>query len=81
MAESGAKSTAKLTYFVNLESEIQKKWSDEKVFEVDPPADDNKDVNGKFMATFPYPYMNGRCHIGHTFTMSKLEVGLFLFQK
>ena len=74
MAETGAKSTAKLTFFVNMESSIQKRWADEKVFEVDPPADGNKEANGKFMATFPYPYMNGRCHIGHTFSLSKLEV-------
>lgn len=25
------------------------------------------------MATFPYPYMNGRLHLGHSFTLSKAE--------
>ena len=26
-----------------------------------------------FMATFPYPYMNGMLHLGHAFTATKAE--------
>ncbi len=27
----------------------------------------------KWMGTFPYPYMNGSLHLGHAFTISKIE--------
>lgn len=27
----------------------------------------------KYLATFPYPYMNGYLHLGHAFSMSKTE--------
>jgi leucyl-tRNA synthetase len=30
----------------------------------------------KYMSTFPFPYMNGRLHLGHTFTLSKCEFAI-----
>ena len=27
----------------------------------------------KFFITFPYPYMNGRLHLGHAYTLSKAD--------
>src|SRR3990170_3531653 len=37
---------------------------------VPPTNSSNKD---KFFATFPYPYMNGTLHLGHAYTISKVE--------
>lgn len=30
-------------------------------------------LEGKFFGNFPYPYMNGLLHLGHAFSLSKLE--------
>ena len=44
-----------------------------KVFEVNAPAEGEDAGAGKFLVTFPYPYMNGRLHLGHAFSLTKAE--------
>lgn len=51
---------------------MQARWEKEKMFEMEAPNDGK--LHEKFMTTFPFPYMNGRMHLGHTFSLSKCEV-------
>ncbi|XP_039630394.1 leucine--tRNA ligase, cytoplasmic-like [Polypterus senegalus] len=68
------KGTAKVDFLKKIEGDVQQKWDSEKVFEVDAPdCFKENDVKNKFLVTFPYPYMNGRLHLGHTFSLSKCE--------
>lgn len=59
---------ARRDYLLEIQKKAQQIWKKEKRFErkVDP-------TKPKYMVTFPYPYMNGKLHIGHAFTMSKCE--------
>lgn len=66
-------SRKKLEKLLLIEEQMQKQWEDEKVFEEDAPKGEGASQE-KFMVTFPYPYMNGRLHLGHTFTLIKCEV-------
>ncbi|GBP07012.1 Leucine--tRNA ligase, cytoplasmic [Eumeta japonica] len=65
------KGTFKVEYLQDIEKNVQARWEKEKIFEVDT-LDDGK-THEKFLCTFPYPYMNGRLHLGHTFSLSKCE--------
>ncbi|KTG43102.1 hypothetical protein cypCar_00048762, partial [Cyprinus carpio] len=68
------KGTAKLDFLRKIEEEVQQKWEQEKIFETDAPATAEENTNeNKYFVTFPYPYMNGRLHLGHTFCLSKCE--------
>ncbi|KAM5300740.1 leucine--tRNA ligase, cytoplasmic [Glossophaga mutica] len=67
------KGTAKLDFLKKIEKEIQQKWDTEKVFEVNASNSEKQASKGKCFVTFPYPYMNGRLHLGHTFSLSKCE--------
>lgn len=59
-----------------IEKEVQRRWEAEKVFYVDAPSEDQVgdkyDHSNKYFVTFPYPYMNGRLHLGHTYTILKV---------
>uniref|UniRef100_A0A146LKH8 leucine--tRNA ligase n=1 Tax=Lygus hesperus TaxID=30085 RepID=A0A146LKH8_LYGHE len=67
------KGTFKVEFLQKIEQEVQKKWDDEKAFEVNAPAKFDKNTKRKYFTNFPYPYMNGRLHLGHTFTLTKCE--------
>ncbi len=51
-----------------IEEKWQAKWEISRVFEADPDP-----TRQKIMVTFPYPYMNGPLHVGHTFTASRVD--------
>lgn len=53
---------------LSIQHEIQELWKINQVYETD--ADLSRE---KYMITFPYPYMNGRLHLGHAFTFTKAE--------
>ena len=63
----------------DIEQKIQARWKENKTFEVGPPESYDLSDNGveknktKFFCTFPYPYMNGKIHLGHTFTITKAD--------
>lgn len=69
------KGTFKVEYLQKIEHEVQEKWLRDKVYEEDAPECRNS-PNEKFFATFPFPYMNGRLHLGHTFSLSKCEFAI-----
>lgn len=67
-------SRRKLEDLLSIEASAQALWDKEKIFEEDAPAGTPDE---KYLVTFPYPYMNGRLHLGHTFSLSKCEVGVW----
>ncbi|KAJ0987203.1 hypothetical protein J5N97_005559 [Dioscorea zingiberensis] len=70
----GGRSFARRDQLLRIQSEVQKCWEDHKVFNAEsrskPP-----EPGEKFFGNFPYPYMNGSLHLGHAFSLSKLEFG------
>ncbi|KAF8235841.1 leucyl-tRNA synthetase [Tricholoma matsutake] len=74
--------TAKRDYLQSLEKQYQDRWKSEHLFEVNaPPTSDLIGLSPaeiaqkypKWFGNFPYPYMNGSLHLGHAFTISKIE--------
>ena len=52
-----------------FEQKWQAKWENTHVFDAEPDP-----KRQKVMVTFPFPYMNGPLHVGHTFTASRVDV-------
>jgi leucyl-tRNA synthetase len=63
----------------NMEKTLQQEWRTNKIFDAKHQKDWENSLSfeeknkTKFLVTFPYPYMNGRLHLGHAFSLSKCE--------
>ncbi|KAM6600288.1 hypothetical protein CsatA_019897 [Cannabis sativa] len=72
MASEGGKSFVRRDRLLDIEAQVRNWWEDAQVFRAEagdkPPKPDEK-----FFGNFPFPYMNGFLHIGHAFSLSKLE--------
>ncbi|CAE8722240.1 unnamed protein product [Polarella glacialis] len=51
---------------------MQLLWEEHKAYEEDAPSPGSPPEE-KFFVTFPYPYMNGKLHLGHAFSVTKAE--------
>ncbi|CAM9703298.1 unnamed protein product, partial [Chrysoparadoxa australica] len=71
-AAAGPKSFVRREKLRAMEGPAQKMWREDKVFECEAEFD-GENATPKYLVTFPYPYMNGKLHLGHAYSMSKAE--------
>lgn len=62
-------SFARRDRLLEMQTEIQKYWAENNIFNSNPDKTNPK----KFFVTFPYPYVNGKLHMGHAFSFSKAD--------
>ncbi|OIW27799.1 leucyl-tRNA synthetase [Coniochaeta ligniaria NRRL 30616] len=78
------KGTEKRDALISIEKKYQQQWEEDRVFQPDAPsisdiplhsitAAELREKYPKFFGTIAYPYMNGRLHVGHAFSVSKIE--------
>ncbi|KAI3980074.1 hypothetical protein MKX01_042728 [Papaver californicum] len=68
----GAKSYARRDKLLGIERDVRTWWNESDVFLAESCEKPPK-LGEKFFGNFPYPYMNGLLHLGHAFSLSKLE--------
>ena len=68
MASDKVGKTTRRDFLRKIEDEMQAVWASRHIYEAEPEPG-----RPKFFLTFPYPYMNGRLHLGHAFSFSKCE--------
>ncbi|KAI6102854.1 hypothetical protein F5141DRAFT_1133125 [Pisolithus sp. B1] len=74
--------TGKRDYLISLEKKYQARWREERLFETNAPSKEElhglsaaeiREKYPKWFGNFAYPYMNGSLHLGHAFSISKIE--------
>ena len=74
--------TGKRDELRELERKYQARWAEERLFEVNAPTAEElqglskaqvREKYPKWFGNFPFPYTNGSLHLGHGFTISKIE--------
>ncbi|XP_010264844.1 PREDICTED: leucine--tRNA ligase, cytoplasmic-like isoform X2 [Nelumbo nucifera] len=68
----GGKSFARRDRLLEIESKVRTWWEEKDVFRAES-HERAPEPGEKFFGNFPYPYMNGYLHLGHAFSLSKLE--------
>ena len=53
--------------FIKIQNKWQQKWKEFKIFEAE--VKDQK----KFFLNFPYPYINAYSHVGHLYTLARVD--------
>lgn len=66
--KAAPKSYARRDHLRTIEIKIQQLWEEKKIYEQNASIGQDK-----FFINFPYPYMNGRLHLGHAFSFTKAE--------
>ena len=72
MASEDGKSFARWDKLREIEVKVQKWWDEKDIFKAEP-WEKPPSPGEKFFGSLPYPYMNGYLHLGHAFSISKLE--------
>ena len=54
-------------WLIDIGSKWQRIWEEEGTFHADP------DERPSFFCTFPYPYINGSVHLGHSYSAMKVD--------
>ncbi len=62
---AAAPSKNRLNRLLQIEQSVQKEWDAAKIFEQDALTAVDRDVNSKYFATFPYPYIPPTRHHHH----------------
>ncbi|CAI0400252.1 unnamed protein product [Linum tenue] len=72
MAAESGKSLKRRDHLLEIEAKARSWWNEADVFRAEP-CEKPPQPGEKFFGNFPFPYMNGYLHLGHAFSLSKLE--------